>query len=164
MNKHGDDSDLIETIIKEEENYKEGGTGDLNTTETLPLYKKDNNLHLTLSAIYNKLTTSFQPLAEEISKHPQLANMLHGFIVKAQQLLCDAKANELTDSFLQLFNSTTKKLTHLDSKINESESTSSIFWKCNPITRPPPIGCTKTKQYKSLSETIMNSSKKVVSH
>ncbi len=53
--------------MADEENYKEGAADDMNATETVPVYWKDNNLHLTPSAIYNKLTTSLQPLAEDIS-------------------------------------------------------------------------------------------------
>ncbi len=48
------------------------------------------------STHYNKLTISFQPLAEDISKHCDLATTQHGFIIKAQQMLCHS-------AFLQLF-------------------------------------------------------------
>ncbi len=92
--KHGDDDEFVETKMADEENYIEGAADDLNTTETVTVCQKDNTPHLTLSTIYNMLTTSFQPLAEDISKCPQLANMLHGFIVKAQQLLCDANMSK----------------------------------------------------------------------
>ncbi len=114
QNKHGDDDEFFETKMADEENDKEGAADDFNATKVVSVRQVDNTPHLTPSAIYNKLTTSFQPLAEDILKCPQLANMLHGFIVKVQSLLCNAKPNKVNESFLQLFNSTTNNITQSD--------------------------------------------------
>ncbi len=157
LNKHDDDDEFVETKMEDEENYEKGAADDLNATATVIVGQNDNIPHLTPSATYNKLTISFKLLAEDISKCPQLANMLHGFIVKAQQLLCNTKPNKVNGSFLQLFNSTTKNITQLNYTFTQSESPSSLSQNSNPITRPPPLGRPKTKQYKSLNETIKRS-------
>ena len=84
--------------------YQEGTAEDVVGTEDNSMTTATNpsetpclhpNASVTPSSLYNKLTTSFQPLAEDISKHPELANMLHGFIKKAHHFLCDSKKLDL---------------------------------------------------------------------
>lgn len=79
---------------KTTDNFKEGATKDLdsNTVTATGAVKNDRS---TPSILYNKLTTSFQFLAEDIPKSPDLANMLHGFIIKVQQVLCDPKSSNI---------------------------------------------------------------------
>ncbi len=95
------------------DNHKEGSVQDINDTtkvndtSIMAIALNDNGKggH-TPSQLYNKLTTSFQPLAEDISKHPELANLLHGFILKARKILCDKAPTQAKQSFLELLNST----------------------------------------------------------
>lgn len=107
----------------------------------------------TTSMIYNKLTTSFQPLAEDISKHPELANMLHGFIRKAQNILSDTKSSRTKQAFIQL-------LTSRHSQDTDSNAIENIPGHSNPIRRPHAPGRPKTKRYQSFSESIKNSLKR----
>ncbi len=99
------------------DNYEEGAADDLDkstatnkasTTSTINCANKRDQP--TPGQIYNKLTNSFQPLAEDISKHLELVTLLNGFIVKAHKLLCEAKLLEMKQSLLQLFQSTSASM------------------------------------------------------
>mmetsp|Transcript_25280 Transcript_25280/g.50440 ORF Transcript_25280/g.50440 Transcript_25280/m.50440 type:complete len:99 (+) Transcript_25280:49-345(+) len=57
---------------------------------------------------------SFQPLAEDISKNPNLANLLHGFIIKAQKLLSDKKGSKIQKSFSTHFSTTTTEMMNIN--------------------------------------------------
>lgn len=113
------------------------------TTETSTMTVRKECV--TPSGFYNKLTTSFQPLAEDISKHLELANMLHGFIMKGFKTRA-SKAWILENVYCTI---TSQKV------ITTSSPTCSA-----PITRPLLTGRLKTKQYPSMNESIIKISKK----
>ncbi len=103
--------------------------------------------------IYNKLTTSFQPLAEDILKNPELANMLHGFNRKAQNILANTKSSCTKQAFIQLLTSTHSQDTY-------STAIENVLGHSNPIMQPHAPGRPKTKRYQSVNEATKNSSKK----
>ncbi len=93
--------EMVDSFCHSKEDTSTGDAGTNDTTVSLVGVTRE-----TTSMIYNKLTTSFQPLAEDISKHPELANMLHGFIRKAQNILSDTKSSSTKQAFIQLLTST----------------------------------------------------------
>ncbi len=149
------------------DNHKEGSVEDINdttksndTSNVAATFNDNGKGGTTPSQLYNKLTTLFQPLAEYIFKHPQLANFLHGFILKAQKILCDKAPTQAKQSLLELFNSTKtsfptvlmsakqKKhsmgtITELIYRTKQNSNMGSI-----PITQPKTSGHPKTQQYK----------------
>ncbi len=73
------------------ENKKKGTADEVDVLKVIAGIEEKEKIKETTSMIYNKPTTSFQPLAEDISRQPELANILHGFIIKAHKFLCGTK-------------------------------------------------------------------------
>ncbi len=146
--------------------YKEGTVDDLESANCNVKYGDTfiNNTN-TPSTLYNTLTTAFQPLAEDISKRPELSMMLHGFIVKAQKMLCDSTLAESQKSFMQLITHTSTDLQQqifnsMTKSNNSTVITNNSQKQVLPITRPHRIGHPKTTRYTSINESIMKASKK----
>lgn len=89
------------------------GTREENKESIPPTDQSNNNIP---SILYNKLTMSFQLLAEDISKNFKLANLLDGFIIKAQKLLCQKKGFEIHTSVSTVFSTTTASMMNINQK------------------------------------------------
>ncbi len=153
----------VMTGDKTAENFEAGSRGDLESHTKCATVAVENDRSIP-STLNNKPTTSFQPLTEDISKYPDLATMLHGFIIKAQQVLCDSNPSH-KKGFLQLFFANASDLMQPIQDITYASKKSPNTQTDSPlhlfsIIRPQTIGQLKTKQYQSLNESITKASNK----